>query len=113
MSFSIIDQRIWIRNYQIIENSPLDSQKEEEANPISLSEIGPRFVLEIVRIFDQSFGGSTLYENSSYVTPNTIRSLAKQKAGEKFKKRQLDKMQQENKKRKTEVAKDPLDYVFK
>lgn len=30
---------------------------------VTLSEIGPRFVLVPVKIFEGSFGGATLYEN--------------------------------------------------
>ena len=40
----------------------------------SLVEIGPRFVLNLVRIFKGSIGGQTLYENSNYVSPNEVRT---------------------------------------
>ena len=33
---------------------------------------GPRFVLNLVRVFDGSFGGATLYENPNYVSPNEV-----------------------------------------
>ncbi len=33
---------------------------------------GPRFVLNLVRIFEGSFGGATLYENPNYVSPNEV-----------------------------------------
>lgn len=83
MTFSIIDNRIWIRNYQIVD------QKE-----MSLQEIGPRFVLNLIRIFNGSFGGSTLFENTAYVSPNdhrrnirlqaSSRYVQKQKAKERY-----------------------------
>jgi ribosome biogenesis protein BRX1 len=63
----LADNRIWFRNYQIIEKMGEKSQKE-----ISLVEIGPRFVMNVIRIFDGSFGGSTLYENPHYVSPNSV-----------------------------------------
>lgn len=44
--------------------------KDEETQ---LTEIGPRFVLQPIRIFEGSFGGPTLYENSEYVPPNAVR----------------------------------------
>jgi len=70
-SFFIADNRIWFRNYQMV--FPEDKKKEE---PV-LVEIGPRFVLNPVRIFGGSFGGPTLWENPHYVSPNQARSQAK------------------------------------
>uniref|UniRef100_S4RGY9 Ribosome biogenesis protein BRX1 homolog n=1 Tax=Petromyzon marinus TaxID=7757 RepID=S4RGY9_PETMA len=61
LSFSIADHRIWIRNFQIVEE---DGQ---------LVEMGPRFVLQLIRLFQGSFGGPTLYENTHYLSPNTVR----------------------------------------
>jgi len=34
--------------------------------------LGPRFVLNLVRIFEGSFGGPTLYENPHYQSPNEV-----------------------------------------
>lgn len=91
LSFSILDGKIWFRNYQIIEDDPgsnalaeaalkeqgADGEKAsaaavrkmkkslaggEEKQP-TLVEIGPRFVMTPIRIFEGSFGGATLYEN--------------------------------------------------
>ena len=33
---------------------------------------GPRFVLNLIRVFEGSFGGSTLYENPQYQSPNEV-----------------------------------------
>ena len=46
MSFYILEGRIWFRHYQIVE--------EEEGNPPTLVEIGPRFILNPIRIFEVS-----------------------------------------------------------
>jgi len=73
MTFSLQDHRIWIRNYQIINESDM-----------SLTEIGPRFVLNLIRIFDGSFGGSTLYENPHYVSPNEHRRRIRQQASFRY-----------------------------
>ncbi|KAJ3085628.1 Ribosome biogenesis protein brx1 [Quaeritorhiza haematococci] len=70
MNFSVVDGRIWFRNYQIVEKESTTKSKEKD---ISLVEIGPRFVLKIIRIFDGSFGGRTLFENPDYVSPNMVR----------------------------------------
>eukprot|EP00092_Neocalanus_flemingeri_P031816 GFUD01034563.1.p1 GENE.GFUD01034563.1~~GFUD01034563.1.p1 ORF type:complete len:326 (-),score=101.57 GFUD01034563.1:53-1030(-) len=69
-TFSIVDGKVWFRNYQIIEEDG------------ALAEIGPRMVLNPIKIFDGAFCGQTLWENSTYVTPCAKRSLLKRvKAG--------------------------------
>jgi len=73
MTFSLLEQRIWIRNYQIINESDM-----------SLTEIGPRFVLNLIRIFDGSFGGATLYENPHYVSPNEHRRRVRHQAAFRY-----------------------------
>nr|CAG4636241.1 EOG090X07MB [Eubosmina coregoni] len=71
-TFTIIENRIWFRNFQILEE---DGQ---------LAEIGPRFVLNPIKVFDGSFGGETLWENSNYVTPNTYRRMMHLQSGLKY-----------------------------
>lgn len=39
-------------------------------------EIGPRFVLNIIKLFQGSFGGPTLYENPGFKSPNMVKSSA-------------------------------------
>uniref|UniRef100_A0A1I7X879 Ribosome biogenesis protein BRX1 homolog n=1 Tax=Heterorhabditis bacteriophora TaxID=37862 RepID=A0A1I7X879_HETBA len=61
-SFSVTpDGKIWFRNFQIVDDS------------LQLQEIGPRFVLETIRIFAGSFDGTVLYDNPDYESPNTHR----------------------------------------
>ncbi|XP_054289428.1 ribosome biogenesis protein BRX1 homolog [Macrosteles quadrilineatus] len=72
VAFSVLDNRIWFRNYQIL--------TEDGA----LAEIGPRFVLNPIKIFEKSFGGKTLWENPKYVTPKQYRRLLKQTASTKY-----------------------------
>lgn len=59
-TFSIMDNRIWFRNFQIL----------NEAG--GLAEIGPRFVLNPVKIFAGSFTGETLWENPHYISPAKV-----------------------------------------
>jgi ribosome biogenesis protein BRX1 len=49
-----------------------------------LAEIGPRMVLNPIKIFDGSFTGQTLWENPSYVTPNAKRSMLKKLKSTKY-----------------------------
>src|SRR5699024_3965326 len=54
----------------------------------SLAEIGPRFDLNLIKIFDGSFGGRVLYSNPHYVAPQKHRLALKREASEKYKERQ-------------------------
>ena len=70
-TFSLIDDKIWFRHYQIL--------PEEDG---SLAEIGPRFVMNPIKVFNGSFSGETLWENPKYMTPTAKRQvLKKMKAG--------------------------------
>jgi ribosome biogenesis protein BRX1 len=77
MSFNLIGNNIWVRNYQIVSNPESHKEKKEP----QLIEIGPRFVLIPIRIFLGSLGGPTLYQNQSFVSPNAERSLQKKSKG--------------------------------
>jgi len=67
-NFSIADNKLWFRNYQIT-----TIMNDQGVTETKLVEIGPRFVLTVVRIFGGSFGGPTLYQNELYVSPNEVR----------------------------------------
>ncbi|KAM6991081.1 ribosome biogenesis protein BRX1 homolog [Passerculus sandwichensis] len=101
-TFTVTDERIWFRNYQII---------EEDA---SLVEIGPRFVLNLIKIFQGSFGGPTLYENPHYRSPNMHRRLIRLSVAAKFREKQQVKEVQMVKKKGTKVLveEDPTEVVF-
>ncbi|XP_006036420.1 ribosome biogenesis protein BRX1 homolog [Alligator sinensis] len=101
-TFSITDNRIWFRNYQIV---------EEDA---SLIEIGPRFVLNLIKIFQGSFGGPTLYENPHYQSPNMHRRMIRLAIAAKFKeKHQMKELQKiKSKEDKTCIPEDPTETVF-
>ena len=99
LSFTLADNKIWIRCFQISETAALQSepsssdatQKPKPApksahrkldTKLSLVEIGPRFVLTPIVILESSFGGPVLYENKEFVSPNQIRSeIRRKKAG--------------------------------
>ncbi|CEH14437.1 ribosome biogenesis protein brx1 [Ceraceosorus bombacis] len=109
ISFSVLDGRIWFRNYQIVSaaadpgasalvaaeaasqgtTAKVRHSKKSDADekPPTLVEIGPRFVMTPIRIFEGSFGGATLYENPEYLSPNTVRHEERRKKGEHYKER--------------------------
>ncbi|XP_063994309.1 ribosome biogenesis protein BRX1 homolog, partial [Diachasmimorpha longicaudata] len=70
-TFSVLDNRIWFRNYEILSEDG------------GLAEIGPRFVLNPVKIFAGSFAGETLWDNSFYISPAKFRQAVNKKAGGK------------------------------
>lgn len=106
MSFSIVDNKVWFRNYQIVESDPgalalarveeSDSPngkkkisasalaKKAQSLPPKLIEIGPRMVLSPIRVFEGSFGGATVFENPEYISPNAIRHLVRKQKGDKY-----------------------------
>ncbi|CAO3622566.1 unnamed protein product [Cunninghamella echinulata] len=93
LSFSIVDNRIWFRNYQIVEKNAQNTpgfSLEDKKNDLSLIEIGPRFCLTVIRIFDGSFGGPTVFENPEFVHPNYIRAAERKKHSQKYVKRQMN-----------------------
>ena len=104
MSFFVVDNKIWIRNYQISERGNTEHEAEKFAkrgDEPQLTEIGPRMVLEVIRIFDDSFTGKTLYENPNYVSPSLSRSGEKKKKTGSYAKRmkaleRLQKREEEN-----------------
>ncbi|GBG79652.1 hypothetical protein CBR_g29800 [Chara braunii] len=102
-SFTVLDNHIWFRNYQIcapiLHNGKLERGALEK---MTLVEVGPRFTWSPVKIFSGSFSGSTLYENPDYVSPNMLRRLAKQRS----KGRYMDKVIAKEK-RKLHVSENP------
>eukprot|EP00039_Didymoeca_costata_P000406 m.45433 g.45433 ORF g.45433 m.45433 type:complete len:353 (+) comp10244_c0_seq1:1708-2766(+) len=106
MSFFWLDGRVWIRNFQIVYN---DSKSNE---PHDLAEIGPRFVLQPIRVFEGAFGGRTLFENEEYVSPNEYRRMLKAKAAQKYLTRSLEKKATQLKKENIEIQEDEVEQVF-
>jgi len=100
LSFSIHDNRIWFRNYQIL------------AEDGSLAEIGPRFVLNPIQIFSGSFGGATLYQNPHYISPNDIRRAYKRSHSYKYVERKEAQLAAKMRKPEYSYDLDPTDDVF-
>lgn len=101
-TFTILDHRIWFRNFQIL--------SEDGA----VAEIGPRFVLNPVKIFSGSFSGQALWENPHYLSPARYRHQVRLQAKNKY----LDRVQQKtnaeiNKPDGSTKPKIPLEDIFK
>jgi len=81
LMFSIQGGMVWFRHYQILEN---------DKGTQDLVEIGPRFVMQLIRIFDGTFGGQTLYKNPDFINPNKIRAARSKRQSGKYIKRVQD-----------------------
>jgi ribosome biogenesis protein BRX1 len=79
-----------------------------------LAEIGPRFVLNLIKIFDSSFCGRVLYSNPHYVSPNKYRRELRSKTADKYKDRVSAKQSKEIREPKgsSYVDVDKYDEVF-
>ena len=91
----------------------LTKKRTGETEITSLVEIGPRFVLEPIRIFRGFFGGQTLFQNPNFVSPNEVRAAERRNKGRSYDDRKL--AQQERKERESSIVlpEDPLDSVFR
>ncbi|KAK4692359.1 ribosome biogenesis protein BRX1, partial [Phenoliferia sp. Uapishka_3] len=101
LNLSIADGKIWFRNYQILDTpppvastdptssstAPIKKSKKVEGPKMSLSEIGPRFVLVPVKIFEGSFNGATLYENKEFVPSSSVAAGIKNARATKYRSR--------------------------
>jgi ribosome biogenesis protein BRX1 len=100
LTFSIADNRIWFRNFQIIEENA------------ELVEIGPRMVLNPIRIFRGSFGGETIYQNPHYQSPNEVRRLVRSSKSQRYINRVAEKHSAEERRPELSFATDPTNIVF-
>ncbi|QID87915.1 Ribosome bioproteinsis protein brx1 [Saccharomyces pastorianus] len=115
MSFSIVDDKIWVRTYEIFHSTKNKDEYEDGEEDISLVEIGPRFVMTVILILEGSFGGPKIYENKQYVSPNFVRAQIKQQAATDAKSRADAAVERKIKRRENVLAADPLsnDALFK
>jgi len=107
LTFSLLDNKIWFRNYQIIEKDPLQPSGPPQT---SLVEIGPRFVLTPIRIFEGSFGGPTVFENPEFISPSATRASVKRAQGSKYRARKDTQAERDDRRtrQKLEVPEDEL-----
>lgn len=98
ISFSILDNKIWFRNYQVIEKDPGanaaaeavgEEKKHKRADKgavpePTLVEIGPRMVLTPIRVFEGSFGGPTIFDNPEYISPAALRRASRGAKGSAY-----------------------------
>lgn len=79
----------------------------------SLVEIGPRFVLNPIRIFRGAFGGQALFHNADFVSPNEVRSMERRDKGQSYIARKDNQKKRKLRKEELVLPEDPLDSVFR
>ena len=126
LNFSILDDRIWIRNYQIILEGT-NKVKDEKFQPETV-EIGPRLVLNLQRIQEGPFSGPAIYLNPGnskigtfdlcdcldYVSPNERRrAQGYGQNGKSYMNKIIEReAKEEHKKNLPEVPKHVTDEIF-
>lgn len=119
MGFYYADRKIWVRNYQIVEDQASLALQGEASSPIqeprstSLVEIGPRFVLNPMKIFSGSMRGQVLFQNTAFVSPNQIRAQEKLYQGKGYEARKEWERKRKERADHLVVVHDPLDSVFR
>jgi len=103
-SFFYQDNRIWFRNYQI---SDQEFKKES-----LLTEIGPRMILNVEKIFSEGFAGQVLYSNPNFVAPNKNRLDQKLAKSNKYIKRKHQKEQNVERQKVSWIEPSEVDTIF-
>merc|ERR1712060_736718 len=104
-----LDRKIWFRHYQVSPEVPAAGDDPERQQ---LTEIGPRFVLDPIRVLAGSFSGQTLFANSFYMSPTALRVHAKKLLKNPYKRRLMNKDDHKKRVRENAPEPDPLREVF-
>ena len=79
---------------------------------MAIVEIGPRFCLSLIKIFDASFSGAGIFESSTFVSPNHVRRMAKLESQTTYISRVVANAKMEAKMANSALEEDPLNSVF-
>ena len=114
MGFYLVDNNIWVRNYQVIygTKAQLADDIQGIGKDTSLIEIGPRFVLNPVRVFDGSFHGQTLYQNAACISPNVMRREKNREHSNRYQNQVAQTKDRLARAEDNVMAPDPLEDVF-
>jgi len=109
MCFYFMDKKIWFRHYQVAPETQGDLDDPEKQ---ALTEIGPRFVLDPIRVLGGSFSGQTLYLNPFYMSPTALRVHARKMKKSPYLQKLKDKKALEDRKEANKLEEDPVDDIF-
>ena len=109
-TFFYINGRIYFRNYQISYDA--NDNTQDEGEPL-LVEVGPRFELTPIKVFNGSFSGNILWENNQYVSPNAIRAIFKKQSKQNYVVRHEQKRKRQEYQEEHQHPTDELVNIFK
>ncbi len=109
MGFYWIDNKVWVRHYQI---SPATPDYLDNPDYQTLTEIGPRFVLEPVLILNGSFCGNVIYKNKEFQTPATLMRAMRKSAGDEARQNAIQSEETKHRKENALLEEDHLDRMF-
>jgi len=87
ISFTYFEDKIFFRNYQVLNQEEQMFKATDDISKLVLIEIGPRFTMQPIKAFQGSMGGEALWQNEQFVAPAKLRS----KKYETFQKKRNDK----------------------
>jgi ribosome biogenesis protein BRX1 len=114
--FGYADGKVWFRHFQVVDKAADAKAVAKlaaagEASTV-LVEIGPRFVLDVVRIFGGSMGGPTLWTNPAYTAPNAARRQLHLAKANKYAARVVERAEREARAAELVLPRNPVDAVF-
>lgn len=117
INFGYADGKVWFRHFQVVDKAvdvkDVARMLSAGEQPTVLVEVGPRFVLDPVRVFSGSFGGSTLWINPEYVSPNAARRALAAGKADKYTARTAAVSERKERETTLVLPHDPLEEVFK
>ena len=108
ISFAYYDDRIWFRNYQVVNQHEEKFTEEDDIEKLVLIEIGPRFCLQPIKAFEGTMCGEALYQNAEFITPSKLRG---KKYSDFLKKRQEKSLRKSRKTHLHKHGQDPDGYL--
>ena len=109
MGFYWIDGKVWVRHYQISATSPdfLDNPDYQ-----TLTEVGPRFVLEPILILNGSFSGNVIYKNTDFKSPASLMKGMRLAKGKDAYQSAVQNEESKHRKVRAEIDADHIDNMF-
>ncbi|TRM62535.1 Brix domain-containing protein [Schizophyllum amplum] len=101
LTFSLLDSKIWFHPRE----GPSAAERSASDH---LVEIGPRFVLTPIRIFEGAFNGATVFSNPEFVSPASVRAAVRREKGDKYRNRKDAELEQSRRKETRKLGEDVL-----
>ncbi|PFH33788.1 brix domain-containing protein [Besnoitia besnoiti] len=102
--------RIWFRHYQIAPLVGGDGGDADKPDRQTFIEIGPRCVLEVVKILDGAFSGKTLWSNKHYVCSRDLAALQRVARAQTYAQRVMAKEKRSERLEKSLIEESPLAF---